>query len=76
MLHGDQDSVVPPDVSIELMHKMECSVELKIVEGGDHRLSTPENLSLMLHAVDSILHPHSVDEQKTKDQGGADDDED
>ena len=76
LLHGDQDTTVPPRVSIELMHKLQCSVELKIVEGGDHRLATPENIKLIIEAVESIRQFYE-DDQKSSSQataGGYDDD--
>ena len=72
LLHGADDTLVPPNVSIKLMQSMQCPVELKVVEGGDHLLNRPEELQLLMDAVNSLLSGRSdgVEEQ------GADDDDD
>ena len=56
LLHGDTDTVVPPSISLQLMQHLQCSVELKIIEGGDHRLCRPEDIELLFEAINSLLH--------------------
>ena len=55
LLHGDQDTFVPPSISIQLMQRLQCQVELKMIEGGDHQLSRLEEIQVLLQAVDSLL---------------------
>lgn len=52
LLHGEADDAVPWQVSLRLMAALEArDVDLTLVKGGDHRLSTPADL----HRLDAIL---------------------
>ena len=55
------------------MQSMQCPVELKVVEGGDHMLNRPEELELLVKAIDSLLSLKSTSGQG---QGDYDDDDD
>ena len=55
ILHGADDILVSPLHSVSLMQTMQCPIELKVIEGGDHMLNRPEELELLLRAIDSIL---------------------
>lgn len=72
LLHGAQDTKVPPNVSIKLMQSMQCPVELKVVVGGDHLLNRPEELQVLIDAIDSLLSCRSDDSGVV--QEGDDDD--
>lgn len=69
LLHGAEDTLVPPNISIKLMQSMQCPVELKVVEGGDHLLNRPQELELLMKAIDSLLSSKSdgVTEQEDDD---------
>jgi pimeloyl-ACP methyl ester carboxylesterase len=52
LLHGMQDPDVPWQLSLELAQKMQRDdVEITLVKDGDHRMSTPENLTLFRNTV-------------------------
>lgn len=58
LLHGEADSDVPWDISVQLMASLASSdVQLTLVKGGDHRLSSPENLGLLTSAIAGLLTP-------------------
>ncbi len=45
IFHGSKDDIVPPFVATEVVNWLESKdVQLTMVEGGDHRLSRPEDL--------------------------------
>jgi pimeloyl-ACP methyl ester carboxylesterase len=46
LLHGTKDEDVPVEVAYRLKEKLPHA-ELKIIEGGDHRLSSPEQLEML-----------------------------
>ncbi len=52
LLHGAEDKDVPPAISYRLADTLASSdVEVILVEGGDHRLSRPGDLSLLIDTV-------------------------
>lgn len=56
LLHGTHDQDVPWQTSIKLMEQLQSSdARLTLVKGGDHRLSNPEQLSLICHTADALL---------------------
>lgn len=56
LLHGTADPDVPYSVSVELLEHATCEdARLTLVKGGDHRLSSPENLRLLGKTIDGIL---------------------
>ncbi|KAL9179840.1 hypothetical protein ACHAXT_007810 [Thalassiosira profunda] len=60
LLHGSEDKVIHSSLVMEaaeaLRTKHHCNdITLKVVEGGDHRLSRPEDIELLLDTVGSIL---------------------
>lgn len=56
LIHGMRDADVPWQLSVELAQKMVCDdVEITLAKNGDHRLSTPEHLTLIRHAVERMV---------------------
>ena len=52
MLHGTEDQDVPYELSIELMNTLSSNdVELTLIKNGDHRLSEPEQLTLLEQTI-------------------------
>lgn len=56
LLHGEQDADVPPAIAHRLMAAL-CSgdVQLTLVKGGDHRLSRPGDIALLLRTLASLM---------------------
>ncbi|MBX9459791.1 MAG: alpha/beta hydrolase [Brevundimonas sp.] len=53
ILHGSQDDVVPWRRSVALMERLAgADVRLDRIEGGDHRLSRPPDISRLIEAVE------------------------
>ena len=58
ILQGRADDVVPWRHAIALAERLTGGdVRLDLIEGGDHRLSTPADLSRLIGAVDRALRP-------------------
>ncbi|MDJ0879243.1 MAG: alpha/beta hydrolase [Halieaceae bacterium] len=56
LLHGQADSDVPWQRSIELAEQLVSDdVEVLLVKDGDHRLSRPDDLCRLLRTVDKLL---------------------
>lgn len=55
LLHGEDDPDVPWTVSQRLMASLRSTdVQLTLVKGGDHRLSSPADLALLERALESL----------------------
>lgn len=55
LLHGEADADVPWRISLDLMGRLASpDVELVLVKGGDHRLSRPQDIALLLQSVDAF----------------------
>lgn len=55
LLHGTDDPDVPWRISLELMEQLETAdVALTLVKGGDHRLSRPQDIALLLRTVEAL----------------------
>lgn len=55
LLHGTADAEVPPAISLQLAERLRSSdVQVTLVEQGDHRLSRPGDIDLLLRTVESI----------------------
>ena len=50
---------MPPRISLQLMQKLQCPVEMKMIAEGDHRLSRPEDIELILQALGELVSPPS-----------------
>jgi pimeloyl-ACP methyl ester carboxylesterase len=68
LVHGDLDTVVPPDISLQLLQRLECTVQLRAIEDGDHKLSRAQDLHILEQALSALLNPDT--------QTGDDEDED
>lgn len=55
LLHGQQDSDVPPAISLRLAAALRSlDVQVTLVKGGDHRLSRESDIALLLRTVTSL----------------------
>ena len=55
LLHGQDDADVPCDISLRLASALDSTdVQVTLVKGGDHRLSRPGEIDLLLRAVESL----------------------
>jgi pimeloyl-ACP methyl ester carboxylesterase len=58
LLHGEEDTDVPLDIAFRLMRVLRSSdVQLKVIKGGGHRLSEPNELDAILHTVEALVEP-------------------
>nr|WP_321461762.1 alpha/beta fold hydrolase [uncultured Cohaesibacter sp.] len=56
ILQGVQDDTVPWQSSVDLVARLaRDDVKLTLVKDGDHRLSRPQDLDLLIRAVESLL---------------------
>jgi pimeloyl-ACP methyl ester carboxylesterase len=56
MLQGTEDTAVTRETALRLLDHIEADdMQLTFVKGGDHSLSTPENLALICDAIKSVL---------------------
>jgi dipeptidyl aminopeptidase/acylaminoacyl peptidase len=55
LIHGDQDPDVPVSCSLRLAAVLTGEdVQVTVIKGGDHRLSRPSDLDLMLAAIQEL----------------------
>lgn len=55
LLHGQDDTDVPPDISLRLSAALSSQdVQVALVKGGDHRLSRESDIALLLRTVAAI----------------------
>jgi pimeloyl-ACP methyl ester carboxylesterase len=58
LLHGLDDGDVPWRVSLDLLHRLRSpNVQATLVKGGDHRLSRPGDIALLIAAVGQMPEP-------------------
>ncbi|WP_121115548.1 alpha/beta hydrolase [Croceibacterium ferulae] len=56
LLHGQADEVVPPALSLQLAERLaSADVQVTLIKGGDHRLSAPEQITLLLRNVAGLI---------------------
>ena len=56
LLHGLEDSDVPWRISVQLTERLRSAdVQTILVKGGDHRLSRPEDIALLIATVERLL---------------------
>jgi pimeloyl-ACP methyl ester carboxylesterase len=56
LLHGTADADVPWRISLALMERLESpDVRLVLVKGGDHRLSRPQDIALLLRTLEALM---------------------
>ena len=56
LLHGLDDADVPPSISFRLGRALRSAdVQTILVKGGDHRLSRPQDLDLLVRTVASLI---------------------
>lgn len=57
LLHGQRDQDVPWDISMQLAVALRSdAVQLVLVKDGDHRLSRPQDIALLLRTVGGLLN--------------------
>ena len=55
LLHGTDDDAVPVEISHRLMAALASDdVQLTLVKGGDHRLSSPGQIDLLIRTVEAL----------------------
>ena len=55
LIHGQDDGDVPPAISLRLAEKLRSSdVRVTLIKQGDHRLSRPSDIALLLCAAQSL----------------------
>jgi pimeloyl-ACP methyl ester carboxylesterase len=55
LLHGQDDDVVPPEISLRLARALRSAdVQVTLVKGGDHRLSRVSDIALLLRTVAAL----------------------
>lgn len=55
LLHGQEDRDVPPDISLRTARALRSEdVQVTLVKGGDHRLSRPEDIALLLRTITAL----------------------
>jgi dipeptidyl aminopeptidase/acylaminoacyl peptidase len=56
LLHGTADADVPWRISLDLTERLEAEkVQAVLVKEGDHRLSRPQDIELLLGTVGALL---------------------
>ena len=56
LLHGQRDADVPWDISVQLAARLRSAdVQTILVKDGDHRLSRPQDIALLIATVDLLL---------------------
>jgi pimeloyl-ACP methyl ester carboxylesterase len=56
LLHGLEDGDVPWGISLDLLDRLRSAdVQAALVKGGDHRLSRPEDIALLIATVRQLL---------------------
>jgi pimeloyl-ACP methyl ester carboxylesterase len=56
LLHGQADEVVPASLSLQLAERLaSADVEVTLVKGGDHRLSQPHHIALLLRTAAALI---------------------
>lgn len=56
LIHGLNDTDVPSSISTQLALQISSgNVKVNLVKDGDHRMSTPENIDLLLGTLDEII---------------------
>ncbi len=56
LLHGQADEDVPWSISTRLMERLRSAdVQATFIKGGDHRLSGPAEIALLIRTVDALL---------------------
>ncbi len=55
LLHGQNDTDVPWTLSLTIAERLETAdVRVTLIKDGDHRLSRPEDIALLIDAVDAL----------------------
>ena len=58
LIHGQRDTDVPWETSLRLADALRSdAVQVVLVKDGDHRLSRPQDIALLLHTVATLLEP-------------------
>jgi pimeloyl-ACP methyl ester carboxylesterase len=56
LLHGQDDTDVPPEISLRLAAALSSpNVQVTLVKGGDHRLSREQDIALLLHTLAGLV---------------------
>lgn len=59
-------------LSCVLHNRLQCPVSLKTVQDGDHRLSRPQDIELIISALSELLSPPSAQDDSATDSADQD----
>jgi pimeloyl-ACP methyl ester carboxylesterase len=60
LVHGQRDADVPSDVSLRLAAALRSDdIQVTLIKDGDHRLSRPQDIALLLRTVEALLEGHA-----------------
>jgi dipeptidyl aminopeptidase/acylaminoacyl peptidase len=55
ILQGDQDPDVPYEHALRTFHALRgADIRFTLIKGGDHRLSSPRDIALLLDTVEAL----------------------
>jgi len=58
LVHGDHDEDVPLDIAFRLKDRLRSGdVQVTVIKGGGHRLSTPHEIDAIRRTVAALLEP-------------------
>ena len=58
LLHGQEDADVPWQIAVRTAARLRSAdVQTTLIKDGDHRLSRPQDIALLLRTVESLLEP-------------------
>ena len=56
LLHGQRDADVPWQISMQLAEKLRSDdVQIRLVKDGDHRLSRPQDIDLLIETISGLM---------------------
>jgi dipeptidyl aminopeptidase/acylaminoacyl peptidase len=66
LIHGQRDSDVPFRISLRLAEKLRSDdIQVMLVKDGDHRLSRPQDIALLLRVVGDLAAASPAERTQT-----------
>ena len=66
LIHGQRDSDVPYAISLRLAEKLRSDdIQVVLVKDGDHRLSRPQDIALLLRVVGDLAAASPAERTQT-----------
>ena len=61
LIHGQKDADVPSSISTRLAEKLvKADVVVNLIENGDHRMSTPQNIQLLCDTLEDVIQKQKL----------------